>query len=208
MSRPADLTVRQASLADRWVSRAAGGTVTALAGLAGWHAHAFPLSVDGLESVASLVLLADRRSERRPGWLPWAALVLGTAGSLAANVATARPDLLSRISAGWPALALLICVKLLAGILDRHATDDHPALPAPTLISTNPDAAARQAACSRQPSTTLAAAGQRPAQRPGKPNSPARGRQVDQPRRRHGRRDRRRHLLQSHAAAPCPARQR
>jgi len=30
-------------------------------GQAGWHAHAFPLSVDGIEIVASLVLLADRR---------------------------------------------------------------------------------------------------------------------------------------------------
>src|SRR5579859_3260498 len=148
MSRPAGMTLGQASPADRWVGRAAGGTVTALAGLAGaisyshmrqlalehgqagWHAHAFPLSVDGLEIVASLVLLADRRSGRRPGWLPWAALVLGTAGSLAANVATARPDLLSRIIAGCPALALLICVKLLAGVLERPATGDHPAVPA------------------------------------------------------------------------------
>lgn len=66
-------------------------------GQAGWHAHAFPLSVDGLEIVASLVLLAGRHSGRRLGWLPWAALVLGTAGSLAANVAAAGPDLLSRI---------------------------------------------------------------------------------------------------------------
>lgn len=99
----------QASSADRWVSRAAAGTVAALAALAGaisyshmrqlaqdygqagWYAHAYPLSVDGLEIVASLVLLADHRSVRRPGWLPWVALVVGTVGSLAANVATAGP---------------------------------------------------------------------------------------------------------------------
>lgn len=186
MSRPADTTLLQASPADRWVGRVAGGTVTALAALAGaisyshmrqlawqhgqagWHAHAFPLSVDGLEIVASLVLLAGRRSGRRTGWLPWAALVLGTAGSLAANIATARPDMLSRIIAGWPALALLMCVKLLAGILERPATGDHPALPAPALISTDPDAAIRQTAGSRRPSTAPAAAGQVPAQtRPG-----------------------------------------
>src|SRR5579859_796900 len=86
-------------------------------GQTGWHAHAFPLSVDGLEIVASLVLLAGHRSGRRPGWLPWAALVLGTAGSLAANVATAGPGTISRIIAGWPALALLIAVKLLTGML-------------------------------------------------------------------------------------------
>jgi hypothetical protein len=75
---------------------------------AGWHAHAFPLSVDGIEIVASLVLLADRRAGRKSVWLPWAALAIGTAGSLAANVATAGPGIISPIIAGRPALALLI----------------------------------------------------------------------------------------------------
>jgi hypothetical protein len=106
--------------ADKWISRVAAVTVAGLAGLAaaisyshmrqfaaghgqaGWHAHAFPLSVDGIELVASLVLLADRRAGRRSGWLPWAALAIGTAGSLAANIATAGPGLISRIIAGWP----------------------------------------------------------------------------------------------------------
>jgi transcriptional regulator with XRE-family HTH domain len=100
---------------DRWIGRAVAATVAGLAGIAGaisyshmrqlaqdhgqagWHAHAFPLSVDGIEVVASLVLLADRRTGRRSGWLPWAALLIGTAGSLAANVATAEPGMISRI---------------------------------------------------------------------------------------------------------------
>jgi Protein of unknown function (DUF2637) len=134
----------QASPADRWISRAADATVAALAGLAGaisyshmrqlaqdhgqagWHAHAFPLSVDGLEIVATLVLLSDRRQRRRSGWLPWAALLTGTVGSLAANIATAHPDPTSRIIAGWPALALLIAVKLLSGMLEqRKAGSSH-----------------------------------------------------------------------------------
>lgn len=128
-----------AGQADRWVSRAVGITVAGLAGIAGaisyshmrqlaqehgqagWHAHAFPLSVDGVEIVASLVLLADRRAGRPSGWLPWAALAIGTAGSLAANVATAGADTVSRLIAGWPALALLIAVKLLSGMLDSDA---------------------------------------------------------------------------------------
>jgi hypothetical protein len=119
--------VTRNSHADRWISRTAAATVAALAGLAGaisyghmhqlarlhgqagWYAHAFPLSVDGIEVVASLVLLADRRAGRRSGWLPWAALAVGTAGSLAANVATAAPSPISR----------LIAVKLLSGMLDR-----------------------------------------------------------------------------------------
>jgi hypothetical protein len=98
-------------------------------GQAGWHAHAFPLSVDGIEIVASLVLLADRRASRRSGWLPWAALVIGTAGSLAANVATAGPGTISRLIAGWPALALLIAVKLLSGMLGRDAGHRPPTVP-------------------------------------------------------------------------------
>ena len=71
--------------ADRWIGRAAGMTVAGLTGIAGaisyshmrllaaahgdadWHAHAFPLSVDGIEIVASLVLLAGRHAGRRSG---------------------------------------------------------------------------------------------------------------------------------------------
>jgi len=75
VTRPAPAPER----AGKWISRAATATVAGLAGIAGaisyshmrqlaaahgqagWHAHAFPLSVDGIEIVASLVLLADRR---------------------------------------------------------------------------------------------------------------------------------------------------
>jgi hypothetical protein len=88
-------------------------------GDAGWHAHAFPLSVDGVEIAASLVLLPDRRADRRSGWLPWTALAVGTAASMAANIATAGAGMVSRITSGWPAIALLIVVKLLSGILEH-----------------------------------------------------------------------------------------
>jgi hypothetical protein len=105
-------------ISDKWISRGATATVAGLAGIAaaisyshmlqlaqdhgqvGWHAHAFPLTVDGIEVVASLVLLADRRAGHRSGWLPWAALVIGTAGNLAANVATAGPGAVDRVIAG------------------------------------------------------------------------------------------------------------
>lgn len=69
------------------------------------------------------MLPAGRRAARRSGWLPWTALAAGTAGSLAANIAAAYPDPVSRIIAGWPAVALLIAVKLLSGILE---TREHP----------------------------------------------------------------------------------
>jgi hypothetical protein len=76
--------------------------------------------VDGIKIVASLVLLSNRRAGHRSGWLPWVALAIGTAGSLAANIATAGPDPVSRVIAGWPALALLIAVKLLSGMFDHN----------------------------------------------------------------------------------------
>jgi hypothetical protein len=136
-----------AQRADRWISRMATATVAGLAGTAGaisyshmrqlaaahgdtgWHAHAFPVSVDGVEIVASLVLLADRRAGRKSGWLPWAALAVGTAASLAANIATAEPGTVSRMIAGWPAFALLIAVKLLSGILEHCRSADAASLP-------------------------------------------------------------------------------
>jgi hypothetical protein len=141
---PADASsvAAQVRPADRWISRTAAVTVAGLAGIAGalsyshmrqlaqdhgqagWHAHAFPLSVDGIEIVASLVLLADRRAGRRSGWLPWTALAAGTIGSLAANIAIAHPDAVSRVIAGWPALALLLAVKLLSSILERPNLPD------------------------------------------------------------------------------------
>ena len=53
----------------------------------GWKSLAFPISVDGLEMVASLYLVVQRRAGRPSGWIPWVALIVGTAARLAATVA-------------------------------------------------------------------------------------------------------------------------
>lgn len=90
----------------------------------------------------------------RPGWLPWAALVLGTADSLAADVATASPGTISQVIVDWPALALLIAVKLLSGMLTRPGL--LPARIAPT-ISAAPSRH-RKAAYPRTPSTACRSA--------------------------------------------------
>ena len=92
----------------------------------GWRAHAFPLSVDGIEVVASLVLLADRRAGRRSGWLPWAALV---AGAVASSRGERRRGCHRRdrlVVAGWPAVALLVAIKLLSGLLERPRPGNEP----------------------------------------------------------------------------------
>ena len=96
-------------------------------GEGGWQAFTFPMSVDGVEIVASLVLLSDRRMGRRSSVLVWVSLAVGTGASMAANVAVAIPDLIGRVISGWPAVALLIAIKLLSGLIS-HPT---PATPAP-----------------------------------------------------------------------------
>src|SRR5262249_42033881 len=91
-------------------------------GQTGWKASAFPVSVDGLELVASLFLLAQHRVGRRVGVLPWAALVVGTGASLAADVAVGGHGWVGRALAGWPAISLLVSIKLLFSMFD-HAAD-------------------------------------------------------------------------------------
>jgi Protein of unknown function (DUF2637) len=66
-------------------------------GQPGWVAALTPLSVDGMIVAASTTLLADLRSGRRGGALPWALLVAGSVASLAANVAVAEPTLVGRV---------------------------------------------------------------------------------------------------------------
>lgn len=105
-------------------------------GQPGWAAHAFPLSVDGLEVVATLAVVACHRAGTRPGWLPWAMLAGGGAASLFANAAVALPDPLSRGISAWPVLALLASVKLLAGLLEPAAIGQH------TAVAASPEAAA------------------------------------------------------------------
>ncbi|WP_268920450.1 DUF2637 domain-containing protein [Actinomadura soli] len=78
-----------------------------------WTAALLPVSVDGMIAVASMSLLVDSRQGRRSGMLPWALLVLGSAASLAANVAVAEPSVVGRVIAAWPSCALIGAYELL-----------------------------------------------------------------------------------------------
>ncbi|TYC14748.1 DUF2637 domain-containing protein [Actinomadura syzygii] len=78
-----------------------------------WTAALLPVSVDGMIAVASMSLLVDSRQGRRSGLLPWALLVLGSAASLAANVAVAEPSVVGRLIAAWPSCALIGAYELL-----------------------------------------------------------------------------------------------
>lgn len=78
-----------------------------------WTAALLPISVDGMIAVASMSLLVDSRMGRRSGLLPWTLLVLGSAASLAANVAVAEPSVVGRLIAAWPSTALIGSYELL-----------------------------------------------------------------------------------------------
>ncbi|GLI03007.1 DUF2637 domain-containing protein [Phytohabitans aurantiacus] len=140
---------RRPSRADRATRGLAVTTVTALTGLGvyvsyrhmltlahrhgvhGLDAHAFPLFVDGLDLIAILVLLADRRNHRHSGPLPWTVLVLGAVVSLAANVAVAADNWIARAISGISAVALLAAAKLLAHLFDSSVAFEPVAGAAP-----------------------------------------------------------------------------
>ncbi|MGH3468268.1 MAG: DUF2637 domain-containing protein, partial [Thermocrispum sp.] len=76
----------------------------------------WPLSVDGLLVLATVGLLkSGRAASRRVRVAVWSSFLLGIAVSLAANIAAA-PTLAWQpvLVAGWPPVALLLAVELLA----------------------------------------------------------------------------------------------
>ena len=91
-----------------------------------WLSWFIPLSVDGLMVVASLVIIVARRTGGR-SVLAWLALSVGVAASLAANVASAGSDLVSRLVSAWPPVAFAVTFELVLRLI-RSAT----ATPSPT----------------------------------------------------------------------------
>lgn len=128
--------------ADRWIRWTTIGCIALLAliagtvsylhmhmlvarhGQPGWVAALTPLSVDGMIVAASTTLLADSRSGRTGGTLPWALLVAGSVASLAANVAVAEPTLIGRVIAAWLSFALTASYELLTRQVRRGAADE------------------------------------------------------------------------------------
>ena len=85
---------------------------------------------------ASTTLLADSRSGRRGGVLPWVLLVVGSVASLAANVAVAEPTVIGRVIAAWPSFALTASYELLTrqvrhGAAEQDVPGQRPRQPQP-----------------------------------------------------------------------------
>jgi Protein of unknown function (DUF2637) len=129
---------------DRWIRWTTTACVLGLAGIAAMvsfrHIHALalahgeskvtaaliPLSVDGMIVASSMTLLADSRLGRGGGVLPWVLLALGSAASLAANVAVAEPTVYGRVIAAWPSLALIGAYELLMRQIRNSTTGPKP----------------------------------------------------------------------------------
>lgn len=87
----------------------------------GWLSWLIPLSVDGLLMVASLVIVTARRDRAGEPWLAWLALAVGVVASLAANVAAAGPDLVSRLVSAWPPFAFAVTFELVLRLVRTNA---------------------------------------------------------------------------------------
>ena len=91
-----------------------------------WTSTLLPVSVDGMIAASSMTLLADSRNGQRSGFLPWTLLVIGSAASLAANVAVAEPSAVGRLIAAWPSCALIGSYELLMRQVRNAATGKAP----------------------------------------------------------------------------------
>ncbi|MGH4028616.1 DUF2637 domain-containing protein [Actinomycetota bacterium Odt1-20B] len=128
----AQVQPHRTSASDLWIRRIGGVVVAAVAAYASYvHQREFarqggadpvsatlwPLSVDGLLLLATAGLLKHPGGSRgrRTNVMMWLSFLLGIAASLAANIAAA-PELAWRsvLVAGWPPVALLLAVELLA----------------------------------------------------------------------------------------------
>ncbi|MGC5329793.1 DUF2637 domain-containing protein [Micromonospora sp. DT62] len=110
-------------------SRAAAALVAAVAGFASYQhiydvaskagehvtvSAVLPLAIDGLILVATLAMLDDKRQHRRPRLSARVALVFGILATLAANVASANPNVTARLVAAVPAVSFLLAVEVLS----------------------------------------------------------------------------------------------
>lgn len=129
-----------ANVSGIWVRRSAVAAVLVVAGVAAvvsychmqhlaelsgeeWRSRLIPLSVDGMLVAATLAIVDRRRVGRPAGWVPWTGLSLGVLASLAANIAAARSDPISRAIAAWPPVALALSVETLVIVLREPVAD-------------------------------------------------------------------------------------
>jgi hypothetical protein len=137
---------RNRTAAEEWVRRTCTLVVAGVAAYASYQhqreyalaggsdpagAALWPLSVDGLLVLATVGVLKAEQLSRRGRFAVWVAFWLGIVVSLAANIAAA-PELTWQpvLVAGWPPVALLLAVELLAhDPRSRQHTESDPVAP-------------------------------------------------------------------------------
>lgn len=80
-----------------------------------WAARLTPFSIDGMIVVGTLKLRQARLEQRTAHWAAYAAVILGVAGTIAGNVASAPDATWARILAAGPPTAFLLTVEALFG---------------------------------------------------------------------------------------------
>jgi hypothetical protein len=100
-----------------------------LAGQTDTLAMILPAAVDGLVIAGSTSLLVDHRASRKGDPFAWAAVVIGLASSLAANVVSVDPTVIDLrvvrwVMAGYAPVALAISGHLLLQMLGHAAGND------------------------------------------------------------------------------------
>jgi hypothetical protein len=103
-----------------------------LAGQADFVARIIPAAVDGLVIAGSTSLLVDHHNRRSGSPLAWAAVALGLASSMAANVVAVDPTLVAVrhvkwVMAAYAPVALAISGHLLLRMLGQHPGPTRPA---------------------------------------------------------------------------------
>lgn len=86
-------------------------------------AYVLPLSVDGVLTIAAIVMAEDRQARQPVRPIAKVAFVIALSASIAANVAGAQPTLGGRLIAAWPAVALLLIVEMLVFIRAGSQSD-------------------------------------------------------------------------------------
>ncbi|GIG01274.1 DUF2637 domain-containing protein [Catellatospora citrea] len=138
------------SKAKTFASRLGATTVAGVAGFASYqHIHdvalkagetatvaiIYPLAIDGLIIVGSMAMLADKSEGRLPRFSARVAIAVGVIATLAANVASAHPTLMSRLVAAMPAVAFMIAVEVLSRTGKPKPAEQPTPAPAPVLAA-------------------------------------------------------------------------
>lgn len=99
-----------------WVSYCHGVHVVLAAGENAITAHLFFFSVEGMMMVSAVAIVS-----KHAGQIAYLSFSLGIAATLAVNILAANPTVVARAIAVWPAITLILTLKMLLALTIPHA---------------------------------------------------------------------------------------